>query len=296
MVKNPQKWSSATFIRIADIFDLAFCNELIAAEGKNLREQCQLISTLGFQGIELVPASLGIFPHQLPASEIGNIREAIAESGLLLTGLHWLLAGYPELSITDPEQRSETTEVLCSLVDLCAALGGKVLVHGSPDQRLINTNGYEEGARNASEIFKAVAENAGRNGLTYCIEPLSPDQTQFVNTVEQGAELAHRVNNPAFLTMIDTSSAHFSESNTVAETIREWLPGNMIGHLHFNDSNRGAPGTGNDPFFDIVKAVIDCGWSKTVTIEPFVLEVDAATTAEISISTIQGIQNQLAEA
>lgn len=278
------------------MFDLAFCNELIAAEGKSLREQCQLISALGFQGIELAPASLSKLPHELTAREIDDIRETIAEAGLILTGLHWLLAGYPELSITDPEKRSETTEILCDLVDLCAALGGKILVHGSPDQRIINTGGYEDGARNACEVFKVVAENAARNGLTYCIEPLSPDQTRFINTVEQGAEFAYRVNNPAFLTMIDTSSAHFSEPKPVAETIREWLTGDMIGHLHFNDSNRGAPGTGDDPFYDIVKAVIDCNWSKLVTIEPFVLEVDATTTAEISISTIQGIQNQLAAA
>lgn len=117
------------------MFDYTLCNELLAGEGKSLAEQARIAAALGYVGLELAPATLGAAPHRLAASEVAAIRQTVEDAGLRVTGLHWLLSGYPELSITDPAAQGRAQEVLLGLVDLCADLGGDVLVHGSPKQR-----------------------------------------------------------------------------------------------------------------------------------------------------------------
>jgi len=274
------------------VISLAFCNELLAAEGHTIQEQCHLIKSLGYDGIELAPGALGVDPLDATKAEIASIKTAIESAGLQLTGLHWLLASFPKLSVTQAAARQDTIGVLKRLNSLCAQLGGSVMVHGSPQQRTIAFGEEAAGFFNACEVFKPVADHAASLGLTYCIEPLDPSQTSFINTVEQGIELCSAVGNPSFMTMIDTSSSHFSEKNPVATVMNQWLSDRRIGHIHLNDSNRGAPGMGHDPFGDIVGAIVDSQWSKTVTIEPFRVQNNATETARIGIDTIRRLESE----
>lgn len=268
---------------------LSFCNELLADEGKSLEQQAAICAALGYDGLELAPGTLADRPHLIDPAQAGTFRGAVEAAGLCVTGLHWLLSPYPALSITttDPAVRSETQAVLIGLVDLCAALGGDVLVHGSPGQRSL---GDKETAKQAiprvADFFGPVAAAAEKAGVTYCIEPLSRAETRFLNTVGEAVELVEAVGSPSFRTMIDTSAAGQSEAAPVADLIRLWVPTGMIGHVQLNDTNRGAPGTGDDPFPDILAALKDIGWRRTLAIEPFATVIDATTTAAIGAATV----------
>ena len=63
--------------------------------------------------------------------------------------------------------------------------------------------------------------------------------------------------------------------------------GAILGHIQVNDTNRGAPGTGDDPFADIVGALRDVGWQQPIAVEPFVVRVDATATAAIGAATMR---------
>jgi len=278
------------------VLSLAFCNELLAQEGLSFGEQCMRIASLGYDGIEIAPGAIAADPTSISDHDIASLRATVDGAGLHVTGLHWLLSAFPTLSITRASSRDETISVLKALNRLCAGLGGTVMVHGSPQQRVIESDGHAAGFVNAREVFKPVADHAAELGLTYCIEPLDPSQTAFINTIAQGAELVQAVRNPAFKTMIDTSSAHFAETKPVADVIRTWLATGQIGHIHLNDSNRGAPGMGKDPFDDIVRAISDCGWQRTVTVEPFRVQDNATNTARIAIAAIRAIETQMGAA
>jgi len=71
------------------------------------------------------------------AAQVAVARAAAEEAGVAVTGLHWLLVKPAGLSISskDAAVRKRTLDVMFALVDLCAALGGRYLVHGSPQQR-----------------------------------------------------------------------------------------------------------------------------------------------------------------
>lgn len=276
------------------MLELTLCNELLHAEGMSLAEQADVAATLGYAGLELAPATLDPAPHRIDAERVAGFRDTIEARGLRVTGLHWLLSGYPDASITDPSRWDDTREILLGLVDLCAGLGGKVLVHGSPDQRL-RPDGMDDAALTAhlAAFFRPVAEAAERRGVTYCIEPLSTRETATINTVGQGAMLAEAVGSPAFRTMIDVSAAGRVEP-PVADLILEWVPKSVVGHIHANDTNRGAPGMGDDPFPDIVRALRDVGWDRPVGVEPFRTLIDARVTAATGIATLRACERAAA--
>ncbi len=99
---------------------------------------------------------------------------------------------------------------------LCAELGGKILVHGSPDQRVLAPGDEDNGRKRGIECFAAVADAAADAGVTYCIEPLARNQTAFINTVAEAAAIVRSVDSPALRTMIDCSAAGQAETEPVA--------------------------------------------------------------------------------
>ncbi|WP_299808196.1 sugar phosphate isomerase/epimerase [uncultured Roseibium sp.] len=271
---------------------LSFCNELLAFEGLSLAEQASICASLGYRGLEIAPETLGEAPHTIPAAEAAKLRAAVENEGMRVTGLHWLLRPYPELCITSLFQtvQTSTQDTLLGLLDLCAELGGTVMVHGSPGQRRRDPNETPANTlARVADFFRPVAEAAGERGITYCIEPLSRHETNFINTVDEAEELLRLVDHPAFLTMIDTSAAGLTEDRPVADLIRDKLPGGRIGHIQLNDTNRGAPGTGDDPFEEILTAIRECGWDKPLAVEPFVVSGDARITAACAATTVKSL-------
>ena len=270
--------------------NIALCNEVIA--GLEFPAQCIFAAELGYMGLEVAPYTLGREPHHLTASECQRLRRAASDAGIAITGLHWLLVEPKGLSITsdDAALRRRTQDVITRLIDLCAELGGQVLVHGSPQQRRLSDAAEPERARqNALEVFQAAAQAAQTARVTYCLEPLAPRETDFINTVAEAVMIVDEINNPAFRTMIDTSAAALSEQQSVAELIARWLPSGKIAHIQLNDSNRRAPGQGEDDFVSMLAALKQQNYQKVVAVEPFVYQPDGPTTAARAIGYLQGI-------
>ena len=70
-------------------------------------------------------------------TERSRIRKAADDAKIEIAGLHWLLVSPPGLYINHPdaEIREETRDYFLALINLCADLGGEVMVIGSPQQR-----------------------------------------------------------------------------------------------------------------------------------------------------------------
>lgn len=269
---------------------IALCNEVIA--GKTLAEQCAFAAALGYDGLELAPFTLGEQPHLLGPAEQKQIRGTIESHGLTVVGLHWLLVAPKGLSITTPDKsvRTSTVDVMRRLIELCAALGGKVMVHGSPAQRAIAPGETLQTTRaRAIESWASIASTAEQAGVQYCIEPLSKDQTPLVNTLAEAAEIVGQIGSPAVRTMLDTSSAGLSESQSMAELIDQWLPTGLLAHVQVNDRNRRGPGQGADRFAPVFAALKRHRYQGAVSIEPFDYIPDGVAAAARAIGYVRGI-------
>ena len=274
---------------------LAICNEVLAP--LSLEVQCELAARLGYDGLEIAPFTLANAPERIDAAQARRIRGVVESAGLVVTGLHWLLVKPSGLSVTDPDaaRRRRTLEVVTRLVALCAELGGKVLVHGSPKQREVAPGETLDIARGRLRDFLAeVAEVAAAHGVVYCIEPLSRNETVLVNTVAEAAEIVRAIDRPSLRTMIDCSAAGLSESISVPDLIARWMPTGLIGHVQANDPNRGAPGQGDMRFAPIFAALKRHGYDRTVAVEPFDYVPDGPGCAAFAAGYLRGVRESLA--
>src|SRR5262245_58199691 len=128
-----------SFRQLKGVLGLRFvlCNEVI--RGLEFSAQCDFAQKAGYEGLELAPFTLGENPHLSGTAERQRLRRAASEAGIKITSLHWLLVAPKGLSITTADEavRRQTIEVMRRLVGLCADLGGKTMVHGSPQQRSV---------------------------------------------------------------------------------------------------------------------------------------------------------------
>ena len=231
-------------------------------------------------------------------AQIAAARAAAEDAGIAVTGLHWLLVKPAGLSISarDETVRQRTVEVMLALIDLCAALGGRYLVHGSPQQRRVEAGDTREAAlARAGDCFAKVAERARKAGLIYCVEPLGSDQTPLINTVAEAAELISGIGNPALRSMLDCSAAGRMEKAPLAALVEKWVPEGVIAHVQVNDRNRRGPGQGEQTFAPLFAALMRHGYRGDVAVEPFDYVPDGPSAAARAIGYLKGILEALQE-
>jgi D-psicose/D-tagatose/L-ribulose 3-epimerase len=274
---------------------IALCNEVLA--GMPLTRQCEFAARLGYDGLEIAPFTLSDAPERISTAEAGKIRATVEASGLVVTGLHWLLVKPEGLSLTDPDptMRSRTLDVMIRLTGLCAGLGGTVLVHGSPKQRQIAPGETHAVAwARLQDGLAQVALAAAKAGVTYCIEPLSRQETSVVNTIAEAAELVRSINHPHLRTMIDCSAAGLTETCSLPSLIERRLPTGLIAHVQVNDPNRRGPGQGAMQFAPILAALQRQQYAGTIAVEPFDYVPDGPGVAAFSVGYLRGLAEALA--
>jgi D-psicose/D-tagatose/L-ribulose 3-epimerase len=269
---------------------LALCNEVLA--GRPLAEQCRLAAALGYQGLEIAPFTLAPDPFALGERDGAAWRAAAAAHGIAVSSLHWLLARPEGLSLTtgDAAVRSRTIALLRRLIDVAAAAGARVLVHGSPMQRAPQPGqSVADALARLEDALAQLAPQAHAAGVTYCIEPLSPAETPVINTLAEAAALVDRVGSPALRTMLDVSAASQAESEAPAVLLARYLASGHVAHVQFNDRNRRGPGQGQTRHAEVVQVLRSRGYEGWVAVEPFLYEPDGLSAAAFAAGYVRGL-------
>jgi sugar phosphate isomerase/epimerase len=260
----------------------AICNELF--EGWAFDRVCRFARSVGYTGIEIAPFTLAERITDVPPSRLNELRRQAADADVEIVGLHWLLARTEGFHLTSPARavRERTASYLASLSEACARLGGTILVFGSPRQRstmpgVTSTEAFEC----AVETFRLALPSAASCGVTICMEPLSPAETDFITTVADATALIDAVGHPNFGLHLDVK-AMSSESTPVADLIRRY--GSRARHVHVNDADGRGPGFGRTDFGPILQALDDSGYSHWVSLEVFDFSPDPETIATSSFT------------
>ena len=264
-------------------YRFAVCNELF--QRFPFAEACSHIRRLGYSGIELAPFTLAENPVALTAEDRSQVRQSMAQNNLAFVGLHWLLVSPAGLHATTPHNhlRRETWAFIGGLIDLCADLQGPsperpgVLIFGSPKQRSA-TGGCS--AKDATAFFTEelarIAPHAESRGARLLIEPLSPDQTDVVTTLDEAVAIVQQIASPAIQTMFDTHNA-VKEILPHPELLRKYLP--FIQHVHVNEMDGREPGTGHYDFAALLSTLATANYRGWVSLEAFDFSRDPSLVA-----------------
>lgn len=257
------------------------CNEHY--EGWAFDRICRSVAGMGYEGLEVAPFTLAAAITDVTAQQRSALRRQAEDSGLQILGLHWLLAKTEGLYLTSPDAavRRRTADYLEALAEACRDLGGTLMVFGSPKQRsLLPGVAREEAYEWAAETFRAAMPALAGCGVSLCMEPLSPAETDFVNTCADAEWLARMVDDPHFVLHLDVK-AMSSEPEPVPDLIRRY--GSRAGHFHANDANLRGPGMGDVDFVPIFRALTDVRYDGWVSVEVFDYTPDPETIARRSI-------------
>ena len=174
----------------------AICNETFG--DRSFADTFSTIAKLGYTGVEIAPFTFA--PHdepfdlrKVPAERIVEVRTMAEDEGLEIIGLHWLLAKTEGNYLTspDPTVRRRTADYMKLLAEVCADLGGKVLVLGSPKQRnLLPGISYHDAEGYAVEVLHGAVAACMQFGVTIGLEPLGPADGNFMLTAEAAKRLS----------------------------------------------------------------------------------------------------------
>lgn len=274
----------------------AICNETFGT--RSFADTFSTIRKLGYTGVEIAPFTFA--PHEEPfdvrhvsAQKLVDTRTMAEDAGLEVIGLHWLLAkteGY-YLTSPDPTIRRRTGEYLQTLAEVCADLGGKIMVLGSPKQRnLLPGVSYEDAEAYAVEVLHNAMAACKRYGVTLALEPLGPAEGDFMLTAKSAIRVAEMVDSPHCKVHLDVK-AMSSESEPIPNIIRDTRP--WLVHFHANDPNLLGPGMGDIDFHPIFAALREINYDGWISVEVFKYEPSPDEIARVSLEYMQKVEASL---
>lgn len=265
----------------------AICNETY--QGWTLTDACRHAAGCGYDGIEIAPFTLDDDPRRITLAQAQEARRVATDAGLDVVGLHWLLLKPEGLHVTTPDAavRQRTIDFAKHLVGLCAAMGGRIMVWGSPKQRNVSeSDRYDDAFARAADAFRLIAEHAGPLGVTIALEPLGPAETNFLNTAAETIRLIEKIGHPACRLHLDVK-AMSSEPGTIPQIIRDSRK--HLEHFHANDPNKRGPGFGDVDFTPIAAALRDINYGGYVSVEVFDYTPDPETIASKSMEYLKQV-------
>ena len=147
-------------------------------------------------------------------------------------------------------------------------IGIKILVLGSSGSRSI-PEGFsrEEARKQFIDFLKRIAPDAEKNGVIVAIEPLQTEETNFINTVPEGAQIARETGSEYIAVIADLF--HMARMKEPPEDIIN--SADKLVHCHIAEvEERTAPGVKGDDFTPYLKALksikydgrmsFECSW------------------------------------
>jgi sugar phosphate isomerase/epimerase len=209
----------------------------------------------GYDGVELALRRAGEI-------SLARLDRLLSENGLTVsavsTGQVFADGG---LCLTDenPERRGEALAVLQDLADFAGDYG-KTLNLG----RVRGSIASEKSEAYFCEAAARLCEQAQKRGVTVILEPVNRYEINFINNLDEGAQLLRKLKIPNFKLMPDLFHMNI-EDDRIGDSLRRSRE--LLHYIHFADSNRLAPGRGHLDFYNIFSTLAEIKYDGWISVE-----------------------------
>jgi sugar phosphate isomerase/epimerase len=204
-----------------------------------------------------------LMPDKDDASFATNLKEA-SESDVPLYAGNIFFPG--NLKLVGPDADITATVRFAEVAMKRAnQLGIKIFVLGSGGSRRIPDDfDRDKATAQFIELCKQLAPLGEKYGIVIVLEPLRKQETNFIHTVRQGAEIVRMVNHPNFRLLADFY--HMLCEDEDARAIVE--AGDLLYHCHIAEkAERTAPGVKGDDFTAYFKALKEIDYKGSISLE-----------------------------
>ena len=235
-----------------------------------LEAGCRAAAELGFDAVEVFPASAADLPTE-------QLRGLLATHGLALaavgTGAGWVKHGL-SLCHADAAIRRRARDFIGEIVDVAGAFGASAII-GSMQGRSDAAVSRAAALEHLAEALRELGGRAAAHGQVLLYEPLNRYETNLFNRQADAAEWLRSRGIRHVKLLCDLFHMNIEEADLAAALV---ACGDLVGHVHWADSDRRAVGLGHTDVAPVVAALESIGYRGFLSAEVFPLptQQDAA--------------------
>lgn len=226
---------------------------------RGIKESMKKAQMLGYDGVELALAS----KNQVDRIELKKLLSQYNLSiPTISTGQVFAIDGY---SFTHPQKeiREKTKEIFYGLIELASEFGAMINI-GRVRGPIYQGETLETTKSKFFDTIQSLLERCEKYGVTLVLEPVNRYEINFINSVAEGSELVRQIGNPKFKLMPDLFHMNIEDTSIEAELVKNM---DIVGYIHFADSNRMAPGWGHLNYSNIIKTIKATGYGGWISVE-----------------------------
>lgn len=215
---------------------------------RGFEESIAKAADMGYHGVELaLKTAEDVNPTQIDKwLSQSNMEVSCISTGQVFAALGLYFTHH------DSSARERVIRVFAGLIHLAKDFGK--LVNVGRTRGFIDKNqSYDEAERLFIDTTRQICDIAGEHGVSIVIEPVNRYEINFVNNLDEGAEILAKVGRENIGLMPDVfhmniEDAHIGESLTSHS--------DLVKYIHLADSNRLAPGWGHLDFKDVFSGLL----------------------------------------
>ncbi|MBL9137720.1 MAG: sugar phosphate isomerase/epimerase [Verrucomicrobiales bacterium] len=228
---------------------------------QDLELACAHASELGFAAIELFPPGAEDIDPRSLRQVLHRNRLDLAAVG---SGAGWVAR---KLSLTSPDctVRERALQFIAGLVDFAGAFGAPVIL-GSMQGRAEGPVTRDQALHWLAQALEQLGPRAHGYGVPFLLEPLNRYESNLLNTLADTTDFLQPLRTRNIRILADLFHMNIEEAS-LPQSIRR--AGELIGHVHFADSNRLAMGAGHTDFLTVTEALREVGYKGYLSAEVF---------------------------
>ncbi len=241
-------------------------------------DACAQASAHGFDAIENIPPTAQAHDRAELRRLLDQHRLGVAAVG---TGGGWVLNKWT-LTHADAAIREQAKKFIMAIIDAAGDFGAPAII-GSMQGRWEGEVTHKQAAMHLAYALGELGAHAARHGQPLLYEPLNRYETNLFNRLGDTAAFLRSLEANNVQILADLYHMNIEEAD-LAAALRD--AGELVGHIHFADSNRRAIGLGHTDIAPIVAALRDLGYEGYLSAEILPLP-DAATAARQTIESFR---------
>ena len=170
-----------------------------------------------------------------------------------------------EMKVIGPHANdSAVSEYVTAVLDACSELGMEIVVFGSGNSRNI-PDGFpiEQAEDQVDALLQMMGDKAQTHGITVVIEPLNTGECNWINSVEEAADIVARIDHPNVKVLADLY--HISVEKEGFHGVLG--AGYDIEHVHVSSADRGPPREDGADWTSMFRALKALGYDARLSME-----------------------------
>ena len=227
----------------------------------NLEKSLQTAYQVGFDGVELFTKNASIESEKPLDSLLNQYNLSLGAVG---TGAGKVLHG---LTLTDEDVnvRNEARLFIKEMISFGANFGAPSIL-GSMQGSFSENVSKETALNYLREALEDLGDHALGLGTFFIYEPLNRYETNLFNLFEEACSFCRNLNTNGVKVLADLFHMNIEETD-IAASIKP--NADMLGHVHFADSNRKPVGYGHTEMKPICESLKEINYSGYISAEAF---------------------------